>query len=864
MESRFTLISILFLLTLSQTVVSIPYFETDHDNIYLFNRETAHVYQYGYDLQLRNTFNVSEYVPSVGEAGSVTYLPDGGFMFRGLNPSPTVRYTADGDISPHTWTYGWGEGRLDNFINRIQHYYVHENGLGLYTYNTIDNDGLSGTFSHQGTLTHLMHSSSSPWIRYMDYNRIHPDMTLIGWKTFDGWSFSRIMTAQLENICQKRSSVGTIFMASEILPTLSNHNPTRFYRTSNAGQFRAYDYDTFTPCTGTPDDWNGEIYVKNLPTNNNMAGRGLYVWNAFNNRVIALGYHNHQTLGYQVSSFDMYTREGDYTAGLTFDRGNNSRFVDAMELPTGELLLLERIASENGRIVKIPITGSFTEYDLDFEIFDFHRFVYDHEIDHYRQGNQLGMLSFSAIPKDVFDYSLDPTFSSFPDWLEYTYIDDFSREVHVTISDVVIDNLPIEMLVAHASGQSHPRFSSIALDRDVLKEFNTTLLTSSGSALIPDAFAGYSESDYPMYEMEFDIALSRLASQGHVNMFIEMISPEASDIMGYSDNVSDRFTIQRWYTYPSWAWWSGSSTPTAQSNLFAVHDDWDDTYNVNNHTRIMTETGTGGTITQATLRVFVKPTGDVPYYQMRLEVQRDGARDTVTSSTWQQFRGFLPYDSKNGTINDIRIVLNDNDISAQVSYRLYGHDKIPLWTTGFGSDHSDAPNARESQAFILFEGDNTIRTYYTSDRNDYRVKDSVVNYEDWTYVITLDNATILGIDDSPFTPTPTPTDPSETPSGGSWLQPFGGFSIGQSTFIYTVLVILLTWLIIMGYSIYVANLTGASWVTSVGVVISALTSILWVFVAVFIGWLPVWVVVLLIILGAGIATTIFRRTFVTM
>lgn len=827
---------LLFLLSIT-SVLAEPYINDHHDHIYVYDEDNAILVQYDTNI------NEIKRVNTTSTYSIQSYTPDGGVLLLTPSGEDTLRYTPQ--LNESIYTFGQNalstSGSYHAFTNRIQKYFAPRGSGYIYSYNNIDDDSLNQAHEYLTEYDDTVGFGVSNMNRASGYyyNRLTKDYTFMHAKSSTSSGFG-LMTDQLDRLCYKTISSTNTYSAMETLPSLSVITPDRIY-VGTQTQFSAYDREGWETCSGNIDVLPTPLWTRTLPTNMNLKGEGLFVWTANNNRIVAYG---EETSGINdVSIFQIYSRDNSLIAGYTTDRGSDSQYVHAVEAPNGDLLLLEMIDSQNANIVQIPISGSVTTHDLGFEITQNSRIAYDNVLTHYRQGNQLGMLPFTAIPKDVYEYDLNPTYNDTESYLTYDYIDIPTRTVHVTVSDVVLDNLPIQILASHPSSENI-EFSSIALNKDLLTQYNTTLQNTISNTTIPNPLANNTKDDYTMFELEFDIILNRLSSQDSIFMLLDFISANASDLAGWDHDVSDRISIQRYYTTPDDSLHSG----IVRTYYGQIDDD-----SIDNQTLLTTESEIDGSITSMKLTVMIDVSQTPHKMQVRSETTRDSGQVSVEGSVWVPILAFLPAE-EDGFIQDIIMRLTESNVQGQVAFKAYGYNKLPSFSSGV----ADVGTSRMQIARILSDGTSTIRTYYTTSvtaSDDH----ATIHYIDWNYDVTLDNAVILGVDGESFEP----SDPYEPidPSGGDWLRSFGGFSLAQSTFIYTVGVILLTWLIIVGYSIYVSNLTGSAWVTSVGVVLASLTSILWVFVAVFIGWLPVWVVVLMILLGAGIATMIFRNTF---
>jgi hypothetical protein len=649
-------------------------------------------------------------------------------------------------------------------------------------------------------------------------------------------------------------------------PTITENQPTATIRkgamdakrttttTANRGyvlgDHRNSASDAFLPTFGfyrqftmfNTDTYEQVGSVITLPSG--FFARDIHVWYANQNRIVLTGLQRvtQDNTTYSVPAYYVYSRDGTPIGGssrMVTPEYGTFYFDMIREDDLGRIYFVEVRENTDNAIVRYPF-GVGSEKIYEFDDLNPNTVEVRQRVLHEKHGYQLGLFIFDSLPLDVYQILNDEEINPHPG-VTYDIVDYEDRYVELTLTGQNIDYLPVDYVFGSGILAPSSRFAVESHYPETVQAFNSSVLSSSGSSYTFTEPFGDANAD--TYELDLNIFHTNSdPSINYTEITFEMQSQEYINLTG--QNITDRFGIRIYHQNDPY------------NSGFFEHDD-----NVHVFTLLppivgypygdvaVQETSTGGTIQNINLKVFY----DVPNerYQFRLHVERDGVVDTISASQWFGFNGAEVFDS----LDAIRVTLNSTDSTTQISYRMMSFSK-PTFGTWFASN--DVEGARTTQGYILEGGENTVRTYFSLQPQE----DSLANYEEWTINVNLVDSFILGIPpDGAFDPTPvTPTQPST--GGGDWLQPFGGFSLTQSTFIYTVLIILLTWMIIMGYSIYVSNLTGSAWVTSIGVIISALTSILWVFVAVFIGWLPVWVIVLLILIGAGIATMVFRNTFI--
>lgn len=704
------------------------------------------------------------------------------------------------------------------------------------------------------------------------------------------------------------TTIGVPF-AGETRRATTDNAVDRYYYTNALSGTNAvntgFTNQDFTSIVVLDDDLDN-LYNISLPASH--VGLELEVWNARGNDLVVVGYQN--TDGGNVSGFVYIYDEDDGSlvggfSDLDSSINGDMAYFDVHELSDGSIAIAkyEEVTDDEVLIYSLSGQSNTISLDADYPLSDSAiassnppNFIQAYDPDaHYRYDTTITPVSFNAIPQSVYRWYDDNT-----DTLSYETFNSIltdERLVDVTLSDVSLNNYEVPFIVNDGYKDSNVEFSALNYRPYFVGNWTVTDLSFGDN--ITDTYPFSSSALlHDFYEVRINYVFENLSTTPENSIaWIDFINENATSVIDYDNNTVFSIGVQ----YP----YEGVSTGYDHNDSVRVYYRSAQSSALNTPQLLLTERSTGGSIENITLVMFVDRASSQARASFRLEVSRAGALDTVTLSDWvsnvQLFGQNGDLDSTSyrtdltcvlsytlastvyaplvvgygevcepegiflatTTPNAMRLKLEGVDSRVSTDYDLYVYSQ-PIFGTGDPSTY--VAGAEELIARIIDDGESTIRVYASNTLSF----DNPNNYVEWYYTVTLDNATIVGVvDDNPFSSGTTTTGGdvgTSVPAGTTGTYPIPnlpGFSQAQSLFVYSVIVLVLIWVVIVGYAIFVANTTGDSWVQSLGVAVASIASILWVITAVFIGWLPVWVVVLMIILSGGLVTMMFRRVFVS-
>lgn len=639
------------------------------------------------------------------------------------------------------------------------------------------------------------------------------------------------------------------------------------------------------------DDEFAFLYNINLPSG--YEGYDLEVWNAYGNNLVVSGLHDADSDGNHSAMFLLYDDDdGSFIGGKTTADAGTRAYIDVEEMPDGRIALAYFRDSLDDQIIFYDTSLNEETYQLDSDfpvdtttadtVTESGRFLYSYDAERHSQyGFEMNNIDFDSIPVDVYRWYINTADTDEGITFDTILVPD--RRVEVIIDGISLDYYTVPFIINDGT-TADVSYSAEVYDPINLRTNVTSIINESQTYTINDPFSNISLG-FDFYEAVATFNLyNRTTAPAASTAWLEFINPDSSVDLG--DDVVFRIGVTRHF----------DDEDTLYDNNDSVYVIAEDARSAG-ETTILKEYSSGGEINNITLRMFIDRGSDESRTAVRLEVDREGARDTVASTIYLDTSFFYTsnpalvgvientvcdnalYDAltlfsawptcetlsiPNGTTypTSLNFTLEGTNASSQL---LWEFNAIEEPVFGSGSVSSYIGGAEELNAYILADGESTIRVYASHDSQF----DNPTNYVEWTYDVELINdAVIVGVNppdpfeaqDSTTTSTGS-TDPTQSESASA-LPELGSLTQAQSNFVYTVIVLLLIWVIILGYTMYLGNLTGDRWVNSMGVVIATIASLLWIIGAAFIGWLPVWVIVLMIIIAGGIVVSVFRSVFI--